>query len=121
MTEAAKPLTTESFPIAHLDLVEEVRQLRHSPISHDHVAKTVLHHRDLRMVLMVMKAGARIPRHHAKGSMTIQALDGRAVVTLLDSSFDLGPGKVLAIEPDLTHAVVAIEDTALILTIAFSH
>ncbi len=109
---------TPSFPIARLDLVEEARQLRASPIPHGHVAKTVLHNADLRVVLMVLQRGARIPRHHAKGSLLVQVLDGRAIVTLLDTSFDLGAGQVLAIEPELAHALVAIEDSALLLTIA---
>ena len=109
---------SNTFPIARLDLVEEVRQLRASPIPHGHVAKTVLHNADLRVVLMVLQRGASIPRHHAKGSLIIQALDGRVIVTLLDSSFDLGPSTVLAIEPEIAHALVAIEDSALLLTIA---
>lgn len=109
---------TTTFPIARLDLVEEVRQLRASPIPHGHVAKTVLHNSDLRVVLMVLQRGATIPRHHAKGSLIIQALDGRVVVTLLDSSFELGPSNALAIEPQTEHALVAIEDSALLLTIA---
>ena len=106
-----------SFPIANLDLVEEIRQLRASPIPNGHVAKTVVHNRDLRVVLMVLERGAKLPRHHAKGSLAIHALDGRVIVSLLDSTFDLGPGQLLAIEPGVAHALVAIEDSALMLTI----
>jgi quercetin dioxygenase-like cupin family protein len=106
------------FPIARLDLVEEARQLRASPIPHGHVAKTVLRNSDLRAVLMVLERGARIPRHHAKGSMLVQVLDGRVIVAVLDSSFDLGPGNVLALEREVAHELVAIEDCALLLSIA---
>ncbi len=114
----AQPRTTAAFPIARLDLVEEVREMRASPMPHGHVAKTVLRNGDLRMVLIVLRPGAQIPRHHAKGSLVIQALDGRAVATLLESSFDLTAGSVLAIEPEITHSLIAIEDSALLLTIA---
>lgn len=107
-----------AFPIARLDLVEEVRQLRASPIPHGHVAKTVLRNADLRVVLLVLQRGAQLPHHHAKGSLIVQALDGRVIVTLLDSSFDLGANSVLAIGPEITHALIAIEDSALLLTIA---
>lgn len=106
------------FPIARLDLVEEVRQLRASPIPHGHVAKTVLRNGDLCVVLMVLQRGTSIPTHHTEGSSSIQALDGRVIVSLLDSSFDLGPGNVLALEPEIAHALVAVEDSALLLTIA---
>jgi quercetin dioxygenase-like cupin family protein len=40
------------------------------------------------------------------------------IVSLLDSTFDLGPGRLLPIEPEVMHSVVAIEDSALMLTIA---
>jgi quercetin dioxygenase-like cupin family protein len=110
--------TTKRFPIARLDLVEEFRRMRASPMPSGHLAKTVLHDERLRIVLMVLRQGSRIPQHHAKGSLAIQALDGRVIVTLLESSFDLGPGQLLAIEPGVSHALVAIEDTALVLTIA---
>lgn len=91
--------------------------MRASPIAHGHVAKTVVHSRDLRVVVMVFARGAKLPRHHAKGSLLIQAIDGRVVVGLLESTFDLGPGGMLTIEPDIAHTLVAIEDSALMLTI----
>jgi quercetin dioxygenase-like cupin family protein len=116
--DAQPHTTTESFPIAKLDLVEEIRRMRASPMPGDHIAKTVLHNEDLRIVLMILSRGARIPQHHAKGSLAIHTLDGRVIVTLLESSFDLGPGQMLAIQRDVSHALVAIEDTALVLTIA---
>lgn len=95
--------------------------LRTSPMKNGHVAKTVVHSRDVRIVLMVLARGATVPRHHAKGSLVIQAVDGRVIVSLLESAFDLGPGQMLAIEPEIEHAVVAIEDSALMLTIANGH
>jgi quercetin dioxygenase-like cupin family protein len=116
MPEAQSKSAT-SFPIAQLDLVEEIRQLRASPMSHGHIAKTVLHDRDLRIVLMVLRRGTEIPRHHANGSLVIQVLEGRVIVGLLESSFDLAAGRLLAIQPGIEHAVVAIEDAALMITI----
>jgi len=119
MTPAAiEALQTSSFPIAKLDVVEEVRTMRASPRPGGRLGKTLVHNPDLRMVLMVLDRGARIPRHRSKGSLTIQALDGRVIVALLDSSFDLEPGQILAIDRDVSHALVAIEESALLLTIA---
>lgn len=108
----------ESFPIARLDLVAEVRQLRASPAPRGHVAKAVLHRPHLRMVLMVLRIGMRLPHHHAKSSLLIHVVEGRIIVALLDSDFELGPGEILAIEPELAHAVVAVEDSALLMTVA---
>ncbi len=84
---------------------------------HGHRAKTVVRNADLREVLMVLRAGARIPSHHADGSMVLHVLDGRVVVTLLESSFDLVASNVLTIGAEIEHALVAIEDTALMLTV----
>jgi hypothetical protein len=40
------------------------------------------------------------------------------IIALFGSSFDLGANSVLAIDAEVAHAVVAIEDSALLLTIA---
>jgi len=117
-TSAAQSRPAGAFPVAHIDLVEEARQLRASPMPHGHVAKTVLRNSDLRVVMMVLKRGTKVPTHHARGSLAIQVLDGRLVVTLLDTGFDLAAGNVLAIESDVEHALIAIEDTAVMLTVA---
>ena len=109
-----------SFPIARLDLDEEVRQMRASPKTHGHLAKTLLHGPDIRLVLMILDHGKQLPAHSANGSLTIQTLAGLVIVTLLESSYDLGPGQMLSIERGVSHALVAIEDSAILLTIAWS-
>ena len=108
-----------SFPIARVDLDEEVRRLRASPKTNGHLGKTLLHGPDMRLVLMSLDRGKQLPAHSANGSLTIQALAGRVIVTLLESSYDLGPGQLLSIERGVSHALVAIEDSAILLTIAW--
>jgi quercetin dioxygenase-like cupin family protein len=108
-----------AFPIARLDLVEEVRKMRASPRPKAHTAKTLVRTLDQRLVLMLLDRGAQIPVHQTEAPLTIQALDGRVIVSLLASTFDLGPGQLLAIERDVPHAMVAIEDSAVLLTLAW--
>jgi len=117
--EQHRDTPTRSFPIARSDLEEEIRRMRTSPRSGGHLGKTLLRNADMRVVLMILERGARIPDHRAEGSLTIQTLDGRVIVTLLESSFDLASGQLLAIEHDVSHALVAIEDSAVLLTIAW--
>jgi quercetin dioxygenase-like cupin family protein len=107
-----------SFPIARLDLDEEVRRMRASPNTSGHLGKTLLHGPDMRLVLMILDRGKQLPAHSANGSLAIQTLSGRVIVTLLESSYDLGPGQLLSIERGVSHALVAIEDSAILLTIA---
>ena len=73
----------------------------------------------MRIVLMILDHNTRVADHGVEGAVTIQALDGRVVVTLLGSSFDLTSGHLLSIERDVSHALVAIEDSAVLLTIAW--
>jgi quercetin dioxygenase-like cupin family protein len=109
-----------TFPVARLDLEEEVRRMRASPRTGDHIGKTVLRSSDQRLVLMILDRGANIPLHHTEAALTIQVLDGRVIVSLLESTFDLGPGQLLAIERGVPHALVAIEDSATLLTLAWN-
>ena len=116
-TTTAEPKT---FPIARADLDEEVRGLRRSQRPGGRASKTLLHATDLRLVLMVLDRGETIPAHHANGSLTVQVIDGRVVVNLLGASFDLAAGQLLAVERGVTHALAAIEDSAVLLTIGWS-
>ena len=119
MTSApGKTPTARPFPIGRFDLAAEIDQMRNSPRSAGHVGKTLLHDKDVRIVLMLLDRGAQIPTHRAKGALTFQGLEGRMIITLLGTSFDLAPGQLLAIERNVAHALVAVEDSALLLTIA---
>lgn len=93
--------------------------MRASPKPNGHLGKTLLHGADLRLVLMTIDRGMKIPDHGAQGSLTIQTLQGHVIVTLLDSSFDLTAGQLLAIEGGVSHALAAVEDSAVLLTLAW--
>lgn len=94
--------------------------MRASPRPKEHTGKTLVRNLDQRLVLMLLDRGAQLPVHHSEAALTIQALDGRVIVSLLESTFDLGPGQLLAIERDVPHAMIAIEDTAILLTVAWN-
>ena len=108
-----------SFPIAVLDLEEEVRRMRMCPMPGGHYGRTLLRTEDMRIVLMVVERGTQLGEHHVDGTSTIQALDGRVSVSVLGSSVELAAGQVLAIEQDVAHEVVAVDDSAILLTIAW--
>ena len=107
------------FPIAVLDLQEEILRMRTCPMPGGHYGRTLLRSPDMRMVVMILEQGTRLPEHHIDGTSMIQTLDGRVTVSLLGSSFDLVSGQVLAIERGVAHAVVATEHSAILLTIAW--
>ena len=112
------PLTEGSvFDLAAID-----RQLRTEDAywRDGHTARTLVREPALRIVLVVMKAGARIAEHRTQEITSIQAVTGQVRVGLLDRSLELAAGRVLVIPPDLRHHVEAVADTGLLLTLAWS-
>lgn len=85
-----------------------------------HYGRTLLRTADMRIVLVILEAGTRLPEHRIDGTSTIQTLDGRVTVSLLGSSFDVVSGRLLAVERGVPHQVVAPEDSAVLLTIAWN-
>lgn len=114
----AQPRTNQSAPFVRFDLVEELRQLRQSPMQDGHVAKTLLHAPTLRIVLMALTRGTEVPTPHAVDALTIQAHEGRATVKVLDSAHELAPGQALMVEAGVPYTIVATEDCALVVTVA---
>lgn len=71
-----------------------------------------------RLVLMTLGAGACLERHVAPGWLTVQPIAGRVRFDVGDQTHDLPAGRLIVVPPRVPHAVEAIEETALLLTIA---
>lgn len=72
----------------------------------------------LRLILMVVAKGAEIGTHQAVSPMTLQPLEGGLSYRVGDEEFDIGHGEVLFFGPGHAQNIRALEDTALLLTIA---
>jgi quercetin dioxygenase-like cupin family protein len=81
-------------------------------------ARTLVKDAELRVVLVALRAGARLEEHHAPGRITIQPLDGRLRVAATGRVVDLAPGELLSLGRAIPHAVEALEECAFLLTIA---
>jgi quercetin dioxygenase-like cupin family protein len=115
---------TKPTPItdgAVFDLAAIDRQLRSEDVylRDGHTARTLVREPALRIVLVVIQAGARIAEHRAQEITSIHALTGRVRLALTDRSLDLAAGRVLVIAPDLRHHVEAMADSSLLLTLAW--
>ena len=93
--------------------------MRSGARANGHVAKTLVRAPQLRVVLMLLRRGAEIPVHQAEGALTVHVLEGRARLAAADDVHELVPGQLLVFEPGVPHAVAAIEDSAILLTIAW--
>jgi quercetin dioxygenase-like cupin family protein len=107
-------------PHLQLDLNAELQQLRREPEwTSGHSSKTLVKYDSLRVVLISLKARARIPEHQTEGRISIQTLQGHLRVRATERTFDLPTGALLALEQGLRHDVEALEDSALLLSIAW--
>ena len=82
-------------------------------------SKTLLKTDDLRIVLIVMQAGARMEEHHSDGRISVQVLRGAIRTRMQEHLVDLTPGQLLALDRSIKHDVEAREDSAFLLTIAW--
>lgn len=81
-------------------------------------AHTVYGGRDhrLRQTLMTLLAGQRLDEHESPGEATLHVLRGRVRLTTAEESAEATAGELVAI-PDARHALEALEDAAVLLTV----
>ncbi len=108
-------------PVLQFDLEQEADRLRREApwLEHGRNAVTLVKHPDLRVVLMLMKPGTRLQEHHARGRISVHTLSGHVRLHLGGQIADLPAGRLIALERDLPHDVEAVEESAVLLTIAW--
>jgi quercetin dioxygenase-like cupin family protein len=84
-----------------------------------HTARTLLRAADLRVLLIVMKAGSRMAEHQATASASIHALSGQLQLHLPDRTVELRAGQLLALGGGLRHDVEAAIDSTFVLTLGW--
>jgi quercetin dioxygenase-like cupin family protein len=94
-------------------------QLERARTNRGRSATTVFggHEQTLRQTVMAMVAGSGTGEHASPGEATLQVLHGRIQLTAGDDTWDGRTGDLLLIPPT-THSVLAVEDAALLLTVA---
>lgn len=106
-------------PVIEYDLVGDIPRLRQLEgyDRGDPTGVTVVKRDDLRVSLLVLKAGGRIPPHSASGPVSIQALQGRIAVGFESGEREVAPGTLLCLGARVRHDVHALEDAAILLTV----
>lgn len=103
-----------------LDLNREIEQLRsEGRWQSGHTARTLAKYPDLRVVLIVMKAGGCLKKHRTEGRISVQTLDGQIRFTTAERSVELAAGQMLTLESAIPHDVEGIVDSAFLVTIAW--
>jgi quercetin dioxygenase-like cupin family protein len=107
-------------PVLSFDLNAEIKQLRgENAWQGGRNSKTLVKHPDFRLVLTVLKSGARLHEHKAAGRVSVQTVAGHIRMHVESKVFDLPAGHLLALERAIAHDVEAVEDSAFLLTIAW--
>jgi quercetin dioxygenase-like cupin family protein len=106
-----------------IDLDAEASELRaqHAWQLHGQSAKTLVKHEHFRVVLIALQAGRRCQEHRAEESVSVQAIQGRIHVHLAsDETVEMSRGRVLALAPAVAHDFEAVEESTLLLTLAWT-
>jgi quercetin dioxygenase-like cupin family protein len=72
---------------------------------------------DLELIRLVLPAGKEIPTHKTAGEITVQCLEGRVTFSTDHKSQELIAGQLLYLLAGEPHAVKALEDSSLLVTI----
>jgi quercetin dioxygenase-like cupin family protein len=75
------------------------------------------HERVLRQTVIALTQGQSLHEHNSPGEATVYVLTGRVRLSAGDVSWDGKAGDLLVV-PDERHALLAIEDAAVLLTVA---
>ncbi|HKT60469.1 MAG TPA: cupin domain-containing protein [Gemmatimonadales bacterium] len=109
-------------PVVQLDLPDLARALQAEP----HPAKAghrqagLIHRGPLRLLLFTFEAGSRLPEHRAPGHVVIHCLRGELDVEAGAARHRLGSGEALVLDPDVPHAVEAVAESDMLLTVCMS-
>ena len=118
---AVRQLRPLADPILTFDFTGEAQTLREEGpwLQHGRNAVTLVKYDDFRIVFMLMKPGTRLQDHHASGRISVHTLSGRVRLHLRERVIDLPAGHLLALEREVAHDVEAVEESAVLLTIAW--
>src|SRR3954464_14788917 len=75
------------------------------------------HEHVLRQTLIALRAGSSLDEHQNPGEATLQVLHGRVTLSAGDDTWNGSPGDLIIIPP-ARHSVEAVEDSAVLLTVA---
>ncbi len=87
-------------------------------ISGDRNARTLVHEEGLRVVALALKDGARMDEHQAGGWVSIYVQRGRVRIKLANETLDVTEGNVTVLRHNIRHAVEALEESELMLTMS---
>ena len=101
-------------------LAEQLVRLRaDAPIrAHGRDSLTLMRDSVFTLILTALSAGSRLPEHRAPGPITVLVLDGRVAFSAQGERLELGPHSLITLPAGVLHEVDALEDSAILVSIA---
>ncbi len=81
-------------------------------------AKTLVKQGEQRITLVALRHGAALPAHRVAGAVSVHTLRGLVKVGIEREQMELPAGALVAFGPGVAHTVAAVEDSALLITVA---
>jgi quercetin dioxygenase-like cupin family protein len=116
----ARPDRPVEVPLIHVQLGEQLERLRQEPTwrTSGRNAITLAKEPGLRVVLMLLGKGTRIPEHQAAGPLTLHVLSGSVTFRTGARAETLASGDLVVLESAIEHEVEALAESACLLTLA---
>lgn len=103
----------------NIDLATEIEALGRSPSYRErgHTARTLVRKATSRVVLLGLRAGARLDEHKTAHSILVQTLSGHVQLRLPSGTEDVPAHSMLFVAAGVPHDLVALEDSMVLVTI----
>jgi quercetin dioxygenase-like cupin family protein len=119
MSSIDRPLSGD---VLYFHLADEREIVNNSALleRHGRNARTLVKEGPLRVTIVTLRPGGRIPAHRAGGVMTLQVLDGDIQFRALGKDHRLVGGDIVVADAAVDHEVASEEGGTLLLTIVHS-
>ena len=110
---------TVDAALVSIDLISFTKQIREEKAwkDSDRNAITVFKTDGMRIVLIALHKDAEMKKHTAEEMISLQVLEGQMHFTTEQQSVELGKGQMLALHENVSHSVLAKEETIFLLTL----
>ena len=111
---------SNQIDLNQVDLNREIARLQAEASSEEsgRKSKMLVKHPEFRIVLITMRAGSRWEDHKTNARICLHVLRGDIRFHTANGRFDLRPGQLLTLAPDIVHSVDALEESAFLLTLS---
>lgn len=97
-----------------LDIID-VRPMR--PAAGGPVTHSLLKTGQLQLMRVVLLSGEHMPEHHVQGEISIQCIEGDAVVATPSRECRLRAGELVVLPGNEPHSLRALQDSSLLVTV----